>query len=130
MKSLIKLLILFAAFAINNVANAQVSVPSNLIVNNNSPLGGGQADFRFNNGCPTVSVPLVTGTSSDVSSCIVSNFNDVYITFSDFSCSPSVLVFSITLTPSTPSYTYTDCSGTPILFSLSFVGFDIVVDIN
>jgi hypothetical protein len=126
MKSLIKLLILFAAFAVCSAAQAQ-----NVIINNNTPLGGGQADFHYNGGCPTVSVPLVMyGTSSNGSTCTIANFDNVSITFSDFSCTPAVLVFSVTLTPSVPSYTYTDCSGTPITFTLSFAGTDIIVDIN
>lgn len=130
MKSLFKLLILFAAFALGNAAKAQVAIPpSNLIVNNNTGISGGQTDFHFNP-CATVTSPLVPyGSTADVSPCPTMNLVDVVVTFSDFTCSP-VLVFSVALTPASPTYTYTDCAGNPITFTLTITPTDVIVDIN
>lgn len=130
MKSLFKLLILFAAFTLGNAANAQVVItPSNLIVNNNTGISGGQTDFHFNP-CATETLPLIAyGTTNGASPCPTGNLVDVVVTFSDFSCSP-VLIFSVALTPASPSYTYTDCAGNPITFTLTITATDIIVDIN
>lgn len=124
MKAL-KFLILLAAFAFTNQLSAQ-----QVIVNNNTNISG-NADFHFTMcGVGVVNVPINPFVSnSDPYPCPSTSFDHVIIDFTDATCAPpqSVTVF---LDAATPSFTYIDCAGNILVFTLSFSGSDIIVDIN
>ncbi len=133
MKSTLKLLILIAMVAIGGNLSAQVTlINDGLIVNNNTPLANGTVDFNYVGGCGPISftLPPFTTQMQKPVPCLMGNFSSVVITFSDLSCTPAALVYTITLDAVTPNFTYTDCMGIPRLFSLTFAAPDIIVDIN
>lgn len=122
MKAL-KFLILLAAFAFTHQLSAQ-----NVIINNNTSSSG-DADFHFP-GCADVNVVYPSfGSGSNPYPCSTSNFDHVTINYLDATCTPPTM-FSLALDWAAPSFTHTNCAGNSVVFTLTLVGADFVVDIN
>jgi hypothetical protein len=104
----------------------------NIIINNNTWLAGGSADFFYNPPCTNFVVPFVPFSSTAVPYVCAANPTMAIVIFNDPSCTTPPNPFTIAL-PTAPlpfSTTYTGCNGVIYTFKIDHVGSDWVIDIN
>lgn len=112
MKALKILIPIIAVFVVSLSAKAQTTYP--LTVINNTPYVS-SADFVFS--CGTTFVSCSPYSSNSGTSCS-GTFDNVTVLITDATCTVPT-DYSVTLTTTNNSDTYTDCNGNPRTFNLS-----------